>query len=610
MYSKTQAAMDGATSSASRMSAAMSGAGRAFASSAPMIAGGTLAITAVTGAANTARGELVNYTATGALVGSAVGPWGTALGALSGMFLQQASSINEAHQALNSLAQSTSWDELRAKASASAESGTWKQEAAKFVGLIPVVGAYARTALDASNATANVSDRLKDAGTSVTQAISAAQAGGSAWESYRTSTLAAADGNRQVKQWLDEVAAGAANTAAAQQGLIASNFAAANTTYATANAFLTAARQAGFTASEINTLSAAASRVPTGSSILFSTNALSVMQQIQAMKAAAGSSDIGDKVGAVKGMASAQKSLAGALTAPPAIPKLSAPSISTPKSGGGGGGKKAKKAYNVDVYDPFMDDGWQQLTGGQISTALAKMQTQANKAFAAMHKGSKTFSKSMKDLAHGKELKKAFKEIAADANEAIASMQSSIADLNKDMEDMGKNIAKSINPDSFGMNVEGATDFFGNQIGGSLAAAYQAQLTQMTDNLLAEQGNLTTLSGWGLDGDYLQELLTNNPMLLDALAGGSKEQALSIYNTTKTNDSIASKIGAQTAASTTAYAADRAEAAALQGQVNVLAAFVNEVNRDAKDGKLSKKELAQIAKFEDSMKRAFKAAMK
>jgi hypothetical protein len=122
---------------------------------------------------------------------------------------------------------------------------------------------------------------------------------------------------------------------------------------------------------------------------------------------------------------------------------------------------------------------------------------------------------------------------------------------------------------------------------------------------------MSVLAGWGLSGDYLQQLLqSGNKTLMDELVAGGKTQALQIFNMTKSNDSIATLIGNQVAAQTTAYAADRAEAAALQKQVNVLAAFVTQIQKDEKDGKLSKKELTKIKRYGDEVKNAFKAATK
>lgn len=629
-YKQAQAAMDGAEASASKLSVSAAGVGRAFAAAAPAIGVGTLAITSMTGTADTATGRLATYAATGAMIGSAAGPWGMAIGALGGVFLTQATQINAAHQALDSLAQSTSWDQLDARAKSSASEGSWKQEAEHWSRLIPIVGTYASMAFDASGATKNVSDRLKDAGTSVEQAEAAAKDGGAAWEQYRSATLEAADGNKQVKQWLDQVGAGAENTAQTLDDLALSNFASANATYASADAFIAAARQAGLTASEIDILSQAANNVPAGQNIMFGTNALAVMSEIQRMKdAVAASADAPDvQIGNLKSQSNAEKALQGSITAPAVTPPTT---LTLPPISGSGAkhhaAKKAKKAYSVDVYDPFSDEGWEKLTAGQISKDLAKMQAQADKAFAAMKKGSMSFSKEMKDLAHGKELKKAFKEIKADSRDAMESMRDQISStkfqassLTKEMAQMGKDLAKAINPADYGMDVTGAKDFFGKPIKGSVETAYKSQIQQQGKNLAAERVDMTTLSVWLKNGnaahdqsvgDYLNQLLqSGNKTLMDELVAGGKSQAVQIFNMTKSNDSIATLIGNQVAAQTTAYAADRAEAAALQKQINVLAGFVTQIQKDEKDGKLSKKELAKIKKYGDEVKNAFKAATK
>ena len=87
-YKQAQAAMEEASGSASKLSISAAGVGRAFASAAPLIGAGTLALTSLTGTADTAAGEMANLAGTGALLGSAFGPWGVAMGALGGVFLR------------------------------------------------------------------------------------------------------------------------------------------------------------------------------------------------------------------------------------------------------------------------------------------------------------------------------------------------------------------------------------------------------------------------------------------------------------------------------------------------------------------------------------------
>jgi tape measure domain-containing protein len=615
-YKQAQAAMEEASGSATKLSGSIAGVGRAAASAAPLIGAGTLALTSLTGVAKTGAGQMANFAATGALVGSAAGPWGVAIGALTGIFGQQALAVKSAKDALDSIATSTSWDQLDARFEQSSTHLTsWWKQGLKIAEWVPGIQVAARALDNLTGSTENVEQKLKDAGTSLSEAEAAAKAGGAAWRSYRSETLAAADGDAEVKQRLDDLAAGARNTRQALNALAESNFATTGATYKTADAFIAAAKQAGLTAQDINIMSTAARSVPGGAYIQFGTNALDVLQQIEALKTALNAPD--DKWKDLYGTAPAedqlkklQKQLTTSMTYKPA--GAGAP-LSLPPIGGAKkpkGAKKAKKAYSVDIFDPFTDTGWEQLTGGKIAADLKKMQDQADKAFAAMKKGSMSFSRTMKDLAHGKELKKAFKDMKKDASDAITSLQGQIKDLDKDMVQMGKDLASAINPADFGMDVTGATDFFGNPIKGSTEAAYKAQLQQQGANLSGELADVNTLSGWGLSGDYLSQLLqSNNKTLLDELVQGGQGQALQIFNMTKSNDSIAQQIGAQTAAQTTAYAADRAEAASLQKKIDVLADFVTQIKKDDKDGKLSKKELTKIAKYGDEVKKAFKAVV-
>lgn len=616
-YKQTQAAMDGAEASASKLSISAAGVGRAFASAAPLIGIGTLAVTSFTGTTDTAAGKVADFAASGALLGSMVGPWGALIGAgaggLGGAFLSLEGNINAADDALDSLASSTSWDQLDAlarKGSTSAVGGDWFSNLSHQLGFN-------------SGDAQSIASALQAVGSSVSEAENAAKGGARAWRDYESDTLSAAKGSDALSGYLDDLRAGALNVKAAEQALAESNFAASDATYKTADAFIAAAKQAGFTSQEIDILSASARSVPTGASIMFSTNALAVMQQVEDLKSAISNKTlmgVEDDITAGGASANAKqhlKQLQDSLTTNLTYSPTDSGGLALPSTGSKAkGAKKAKKAYSVDIFDPFTDTGWEQLTGGKIAKDLAKMQDQADKAFAAMKKGSMSFSRSMKDLAHGKELKKAFKDIEADSKKAMSSMREQIkstkfqaSDLTKDMVQMGKDIASAINPADFGMDVTGATDFFGNPIAGSTEAAYKAQLQQQGSNLSGELADANTLSGWGLSGDYLSQLIqSNNKTLLDELVQGGQAQALQIFNMTKSNDSIAQQIGAQTAAQTTAYAADRAEAATLQKKINVLADFVTQIKKDDKDGKLSKKELAKIAKYGDELKKAFKAA--
>lgn len=617
-YRQVQTAMDETGASASRLSVSAAGVGRAFASAAPMIGVGTLALTSLTGTADTAEGKVANLMATGAMYGSMAGPWGVAIGAVGGFFLSQASSIKSAHDALDSVAQSTSWDELAAQSkklgqvSASGD-GTFKEFAKNWL----TERGWMSHLTGNGNVLETVDEALKKAGTSLQEADAAARKGGSTWDAYRSSTLRATGDLKGVREALDQVASGAGNTRNALSALAESNFAATGATYKTVGAFIRAARQAGLTTHDINILSAAARSVPTGASIMFSTNALSVLKQIDALRNDLGntqSMSLLDNVtngGASKATKAQIKKLQGQLTTNMTYTPSGTGSLSLPPLGGKHGAKKAKKAYSVDIFDPFTDTGWEQLTGGKIAKDLKKMQDQADKAFAEMKKGAKSFSREMKDLAHGKELKKAFKEIKSDSKDAITSLRGQIADLDKDMVQMGKDLASAINPADFGMDVSGSADFFGNPIAGSTEAAYQAQLQQKGKNLSEMLKDFNVLSGWGFSGDYLQQLeQSGNTELMKELVAGGKDQALQIYDMTQSNDSIATLIGTQTAVQTTAYQADRAEAAALQTQVNVLSAFVKQVEKDAKDGKLSKKDLAITAEVGKEVKKAFKAANK
>jgi tape measure domain-containing protein len=615
-YKQAQAAMDGAESSARRLSFSAAGVGRAFAASAPAIGVGTLAITSLTGTADTATGKVANFMATGAMLGSSFGPWGAAIGAAGGAFVGMAENAHTAQEALDDLAKDTSWDQLFKDADKAASAAKAPFGSAIIADAKDLWSGITGGRLDAYD---KVSSQLKDVGSSVEKAEAAAKRGGRAWQDYRNATLDAVNGNQQVKEWLDQVGAGATHTRNSLQALSESNFAAANATYKTADAFIAAAKEAGFSSQEINILSAAARSVPAGASIIFSTNALAVMNEIEQLRAS-----ISNQAGALfdnvtnggysKSAKQKIKDLQGQLkTDMTYTPSAGSAPLSLPPLGGTKAPKahKAKKAYNVDIYDPFSDEGWEKLTGGQIAKDLKRMQDQANKAFAAMKKGSMSFSKEMKDLAHGKELKKAFAAMKADSRDAITSMRGDIADLKKDMVQMGKDLASAINPADFGMDVTGATDFFGNPIKGSTEAAYKSQVQQQGKDLAAEQKDMSVLAGWGLSGDYLQQLLqSGNKTLMDELVAGGKTQALQIFNMTKSNNSIATLIGNQVAAQTTAYAADRAEAAALQKQVNVLAAFVTQIQKDEKDGKLSKKELTKIKRYGDEVKNAFKAATK
>ncbi len=175
--------------------------------------------------------------------------------------------------------------------------------------------------------------------------------------------------------------------------------------------------------------------------------------------------------------------------------------------GGSGGGSKSKPKY--DPWKAFLKafnaqkgvPNYMQASGRQVADFLIK-------GFGdELNKNGKLTTKGLEKLDIAKWSKGAVKQIKSDFADAAKDTKSKIADIKSSIKSAQDAIAQPWMSNIFG--AQGSTDFFGNTIGGSTAAAAQAlgnaQLKSATDAL----ADYNKLKKAGTNADFLSSLISS-----------------------------------------------------------------------------------------------------